>query len=196
MPPASTASSSSASPPLTSPSLAGGCTCNAVRFTVQGDPLRVGVCHCTSCRKETGSVLMAYAVWDTAGFETTGETRTWEGRDFCPRCGTRLFALRADEHEVEVKLGALDDAPTHLVPTVELWVKRREPWLAPLAGAAQHREDPPGGEAGAPGREPPPAPAPAPMPAGGNEGAPVGTGTPLGSHHRTPSSGQGGAKKG
>lgn len=176
-----------------SPERAGGCSCAAVRFAVRGAPLRVGLCHCTTCRKETGSVLMAYAVWHTDGFETTGDTRTWEGRDFCPRCGTRLYALRADQQEVEVKLGALDEAPTDLQPTVELWVKRREPWLVPIVGAAQHREDPPTASP-APG---PAAPrSPAPSPAAGNERAPVGTGTPLGSHHRPPSSGQGGAKKG
>jgi hypothetical protein len=105
--------------------------------------MRVGVCHCTTCRKETGSVLMAYAVWDTDDFASSGETRTWEGRDFCPRCGTRLFALRLDEREVEIKLGAFDEAPLGLEPTEELWVKRREPWLAPIAGATQYREDPP-----------------------------------------------------
>lgn len=121
----------------------GGCSCGAVRFEARGDPLRVGVCHCTDCRKETGSVLMAYAVWDTAAFTTSGETRTWEGRDFCPRCGTRLFALRPEEREVEIKFGAFDDAPVGLAPTEELWIKRREPWLTPIAGATQHREDPP-----------------------------------------------------
>lgn len=121
----------------------GGCTCGAVRFEARGEPMRVGVCHCTTCRKETGSVLMAYAVWDTGAFTSSGETRTWEGRDFCPRCGTRLFALRLDEREVEIKLGAFDEAPLGLEPTEELWIKRREPWLARIPGATQYREDPP-----------------------------------------------------
>ena len=88
-------------------------------------------------------MLMAYAVWDATTFTSSGETRTWEGRDFCPRCGTRLFALRLDEGEVEIKLGAFDEAPLGLAPNEELWIKRREPWLSAIAGARQHREDPP-----------------------------------------------------
>lgn len=132
-------------PPTALPTLRrGGCTCGAVRFETRGEPMRTGLCHCTSCRKETGSVFMPYAVWSTDRFQSHGATRTWDGRDFCPRCGTRLFALRLDEREVEIKLGAFDEAPIGLRPTEELWVKRREAWLAPIAGAAQHVEDPPG----------------------------------------------------
>ena len=41
----------------------GGCRCGKVRYTVSGEPLRTGLCHCTSCRKESGSLYTAYAVW-------------------------------------------------------------------------------------------------------------------------------------
>ena len=62
-----------------------------------------------------------------------------DGRRFCPTCGYRLFAV--DEDEAEIKPGSLADAPTGLVPTYELWIKRREPWLRPLEGAEQFGED-------------------------------------------------------
>ena len=118
----------------------GGCSCGAVRYRLQGPPFKVGVCHCTSCRKETGSVFMPYGDWKAEQFSFTGPTRIWEGRSFCIVCGSRLFSP-SPEH-VEIKLGTLDAAPTDLVPTVEGWIKRREPWLAPIEGASQHREDP------------------------------------------------------
>jgi hypothetical protein len=86
---------------------------------------------------------MAYAVWPWASFESGGEARCWEGRSFCPTCGSRLFSPREEEGEVEIKLGCLDDAPTDLAPSEEIWIKRREPWLRPVAGAEQHVEDPP-----------------------------------------------------
>ncbi|WP_437572780.1 GFA family protein [Sorangium sp. So ce542] len=121
----------------------GSCACGAVRFQLRGEPVRVGLCHCTSCRKETGSVFMPYAVWPWSSFESTGETRCWEGRSFCTTCGSRLFSPREAEGEVEIKLGCLDDAPTDLAPSYEIWIKRREPWLPPLPGTAQHAEDPP-----------------------------------------------------
>lgn len=52
-----------------------------------------------------------------------------------------MFSL--DETHAEVKLGTLDDAPTNLPPTYELWIKRREGWLFPIAGAEQFDEDRP-----------------------------------------------------
>ena len=117
----------------------GGCSCGQVRYAVEGDPVRVGVCHCTSCRQETGSVAMVFGVWPRAAFTSAGETRAWEGRSFCPTCGSRLFSLGEDE--VEIKVGTLDDAPTDLTPQYELWVWRREKWLHPIEGARQFQRD-------------------------------------------------------
>jgi hypothetical protein len=106
---------------------------------VTGEPLRVGLCHCTSCRQESGSMFTAFAVWPRDAFRSTGEFRTWEGRSFCGECGSRLFALRDDE--AEIKMGTLKDAPTGLTPQYELWVWRREHWLKPLPDAEQHQGD-------------------------------------------------------
>ena len=122
----------------------GGCLCGQVQLAVRGEPLRVGICHCTDCRQESGSAFTFYAVWPAALFGHRGETAQFRGQHFCPRCGSRLFSL--DEREAEVKLGALSDAPTPLVPSYELWVKRREPWLRPVPGAAQYDENRPASE--------------------------------------------------
>jgi hypothetical protein len=100
----------------------------------------VGICHCLECRKATGAVSMVYAKWPRSAFSSTGEAREHVGRSFCATCGSRLFHLNPDS--VEVIVGALDDAPSDLVPTQVGWIKRREPWLVPLAGAEQALEDP------------------------------------------------------
>jgi hypothetical protein len=42
---------------------------------------------------------------------------------------------------VEIQLGSLDDPPFELRPQAELWIKRREPWIEPVEGAAQYREN-------------------------------------------------------
>jgi hypothetical protein len=118
----------------------GGCRCGAIRYEVRGEPHKVGVCHCSDCRKETGSAFLAYADFAADALEVTGEYRTFEGRSFCPACGTALFHY--DEDGAEICIGSLDDTPSGLVPTREGWIKRREPWLQPLIGASQWREDP------------------------------------------------------
>ena len=119
----------------------GGCSCGAVRFEVRGEPVKVGLCHCQECRKATGAVFVAYGDWSRDRFSYTGAPSEFKGRSFCSQCGSRLFHLNEDKAMVEIMLGALDDAPTHLLPTVEGWTKRRERWLPPLGGVAQFEED-------------------------------------------------------
>ena len=121
----------------------GGCACGAVRYEVHGAPSVVGLCHCTDCRKESGSIGLYYGDWPIAAFTSTGDYATWEGRSFCPKCGSRLFHVNPVKGHAEIVLGSLDEAPTGLVPTREGWIKRREPWLHPVAGAVQAQEDPP-----------------------------------------------------
>lgn len=120
----------------------GGCNCGKVRVELRGEPARVGLCHCLTCRKETGGPFMAYAVWDRSQVSVAGETANWtastDRRHFCPACGSSLFATREGDGEVEVRLGSLDDAPSGLAPDHELWTPRRERWLEPVTGAAQH----------------------------------------------------------
>lgn len=117
----------------------GRCGCGQVQLSARGEPLRVGICHCTDCRQESGSAFTFYGVWPAQQFEHAGDTAQFRGQHFCPRCGSRLFSV--DAQEAEIKLGALSQAPTSLVPSYELWVKRREPWLRPVAGAAQYDEN-------------------------------------------------------
>ncbi|TCL69463.1 GFA family protein [Rhizobium sp. BK251] len=119
--------------------LTGSCLCGRVRITVRGEPRRIGICHCTDCRQESGSAFTFYAIWPADQFESTGDTSEYSGRRFCPECGSRMFS--ADEDEAEIKLGILTDAPTGLTPTYELWIKRREGWLRPVPGAKQYEED-------------------------------------------------------
>lgn len=104
----------------------GGCLCGDVRIEAIGRPYRVGLCHCLDCRKHHGALFFAAAVFAQEAVTIEGETRSFAGRHFCPRCGSSVFARSADE--VEVHLGALD-APDQLTPTYECWISRREGWL-------------------------------------------------------------------
>jgi hypothetical protein len=117
----------------------GSCLCGAVRYTVHGEPEHVGRCHCADCRKESGSAFTIYGQWPRDRFELEGDVATYDGRSFCPRCGSRLGCFDDDE-AVEIRLGSLDDAPFELKPEAEIWIKRREPWLHAVEGASQHEE--------------------------------------------------------
>ena len=116
------------------------CLCGAVRLTATGAPYRVGLCHCRDCRKHSGAPFAGAAIFPADAVTVSGETRDFEGRHFCPRCGSSVFGRSEDE--IEIGLGAFDD-PDRFTPTYELWTCRREAWLPPFPLArsyAQNRE--------------------------------------------------------
>ncbi|MER8456256.1 GFA family protein [Mesorhizobium sp. M0027] len=117
----------------------GGCLCGAVRFRLKGQPLRVGLCHCQDCRRVSGSAFNFFAVWPRTSFEGTGDLKSFAGRSFCPKCGSRVASLRDDE--AEIMLGSLDEAPANVIPQYELWIGRREGWMHVLPWADQFEGD-------------------------------------------------------
>jgi hypothetical protein len=120
------------------------CLCGDVRIAASGEPYRVGLCHCLDCRKHSGSLFHASAIFLADAVTVEGETRTYAGREFCPRCGSSILGRSGDE--VELSLGALD-AADQLTPTYELWTIRRESWLPPFP--LKHRYE---GDREGPGR--------------------------------------------
>lgn len=104
----------------------GGCYCGAIRIEIQGEPIRVGVCHCMDCRKRQGAVFHSFAIFPLNCARISGETRAWQSKNFCPTCGSPVFDLWPGE--IEVHLGCLDE-PNQLKPTYEGWTVRRESWL-------------------------------------------------------------------
>ncbi|WP_054005651.1 GFA family protein [Cypionkella psychrotolerans] len=104
----------------------GGCLCGQLRIVATGEPYRVGICHCLDCRKHHGALFHASAIFPETAVTITGEFRAYKDRNFCPTCGSPVFARSGDE--IEVYLGTLD-APNQFTPTYELWTLRRETWL-------------------------------------------------------------------
>ncbi len=83
-----------------------------------------------------------YAQWPVEAFEISGEISVYDGRGFCPRCGSRILdPPDPGDSLVEIRIGTLDDAPFNLKPAAEVWTKRRETWIAPVDGAAQYDEN-------------------------------------------------------
>ena len=116
----------------------GSCLCGDVRIVASGHPYRVGICHCLDCRKHHGALFYAAAIFPGSAVTVTGETRDHQGRRFCPRCGSSVFAVSGDE--IEISLGCLDE-PDRLTPTYECWTVRRESWLPPFPLARHYRRD-------------------------------------------------------
>ncbi|WP_201834374.1 GFA family protein [Microvirga zambiensis] len=124
----------------------GGCACGQLRFEASGEPKRVGLCHCMTCRKISGAPFSAYVIFAADQVTITGETKSWSASPttedcFCPVCGSQVFARDAGG-ETEIRLGAFDE-PNLFTPTYELWAKRREHWLGTpgLESFLENREE-------------------------------------------------------
>ena len=120
----------------------GGCRCGKVRLVARGRPYRVGLCHCMDCRKHHGALFHASAIFPRTMVTIEGEASHYDGRHFCPTCGSPVFAASGDE--IEVYLGTLD-TPDQFTPTYELWTVRRESWLPDLPLKHHYEHDRHGG---------------------------------------------------
>jgi hypothetical protein len=114
------------------------CSCGQLRIEVQGEPIRISVCHCLACQKRTGSVFGAQARFGSSGFKVTGAKTEYvrvgdEGTKFtfrfCPTCGATVY-YTAEGHEdvIAVPVGAFAD-PAFPPPTVHVYENRKHSWL-------------------------------------------------------------------
>lgn len=121
----------------------GRCACGACTFEFNADPPFVAVCHCLDCKKASGGEAATFLGITTDDFSlTSGEPKSYgyvanSGkklyRNFCPNCGARIFTDRLESFPgmVFVQLGALD-RPDLIDPQLEMFTKRRLPWVKPL----------------------------------------------------------------
>jgi hypothetical protein len=115
------------------------CSCGQLTLTVEGDPIRISMCHCLACQRRTGSafgiqarfpadrVHVAGRYADYVRISDEGEERTFR---FCPDCGATVFwRLDAVPDAIAVAIGAFAD-PTFPSPTVSVYGSRRHPWVS------------------------------------------------------------------
>ncbi len=49
----------------------GSCFCGAVQFTVTGEPVSMGYCHCNSCRHWSAAPINAFTLWQPENVRIT-----------------------------------------------------------------------------------------------------------------------------
>jgi hypothetical protein len=111
----------------------GGCACGKVRVEARGEPYRVGICHCLTCRKLHAMPFSFYAVFPPEAVTITGNVDVFASsepgrRYFCPACGSPVWSHYSRADEMYVYPGSFDETGIWQ-PTYELWTIRREPWL-------------------------------------------------------------------
>lgn len=117
--------------------LEGGCLCGALRYRLSGHTGSVPLCHCDSCRRQSGAVAVAWLEVDREDFAWTEDEPTYyryasdltpeARRSFCGRCGSSLTWERVGSGSVDVATGSLDD-PSVAPPTHHCWEGRQLDW--------------------------------------------------------------------
>jgi len=118
--------------------LAGGCMCGAIRYTLSVPVTELRACHCTACQKASGAAGSVNAVIPAAAFKLTrGTLKRYDSladsgrtlyRFFCGDCGSPIYSQRATALDtLVVRAGSLDDAGDMKI-TANIWTRSKRPW--------------------------------------------------------------------
>jgi hypothetical protein len=122
------------------------CSCGKLAVTVEGEPVRVSVCHCLACQRRTGSVFGAQARFETARAQVTGDSTVYvrvaeDGEKifvhFCPACGaTVYYRMETTPELTAIPVGAFAE-PGFPAPRFSVYEDRKHAWVA-IPGELEH----------------------------------------------------------
>ena len=139
---------------MTDITLKGSCLCGAVKYEVTGEPKRFWHCHCTRCRKATGTGHASNIFLQPASLKWLSneeQLRLFKVPEakrftnaFCATCGGRMPRQVKDTDAVIIPAGSLDDeAP--LKPQGRIFYGSRASWSCEADALPVHSEYPPEG---------------------------------------------------
>lgn len=135
---------------MSSKVLSGGCLCGAVQYAV-GDSFEYAMnCHCTQCRRATGSAFKALAgiprdrlavTHGTANIMRYGSPDAAHDLH-CATCGSLLYSVVRDGAYAHVTMGTLIDTPA-IRPSMHIFVGSKADWHEITDGLPQYQAFPP-----------------------------------------------------
>jgi hypothetical protein len=112
----------------------GSCLCKKVVFEILGEPQRFFLCHCSRCRKETGSAHAANLFFKDAEFQWLAgkeNVKTFRlpdtrfAKSFCVECGSALPTFK--DGVALVPAGSLD-CDINLSPNAHIFMGSKANW--------------------------------------------------------------------
>jgi len=99
----------------------GSCFCGTVQFTVSGEPVGTGYCHCESCRRWSAGPVNAFTLWKreavqiTQGAENVGTyNKTPKSyRKWCKNCGGHILTEHPGMGLTDVYAAVIPTFPYH-----------------------------------------------------------------------------------
>ena len=124
------------------------CLCGSIALSAKGAPSWVGFCHCRSCRRATGGVLMAAAGFPRDAVKVErGQISYYASspgvrRGFCGTCGTALsYENERWPADIHLMVGALE-RPELLPPQFHIFAEEQLAWLHLADGLPRYRTTP------------------------------------------------------
>jgi hypothetical protein len=127
----------------------GGCRCRRVRYICRAAPLAVTLCYCRDCQSWSGGPCGNFAIIPAEAITVTGVATAFTAqsdsgrvmcREFCPDCGSPLFA--STPHLLAVAVASFDD-PSPFRPTMAIWLDRAPAWVQLPDDIARYPRNPP-----------------------------------------------------
>jgi hypothetical protein len=119
------------------PEITGSCGCGKVTYTAAADPVFVGICHCKTCQKSTGTAYSTVVAVPAASMTVSGTTTRFTDkgdsgnathREFCPACGSTLTQSADIMAGITmIRAGTLDD-PSWVKPGMQIYCDSAMPW--------------------------------------------------------------------
>jgi hypothetical protein len=113
----------------------GSCLCGRVRFAIDGDLAGIQLCHCSQCRRASGSAFAANLPVRAANFRLlAGEPKAFESspgkeRLFCGDCGSPILSRTAAvPGMVRVRAGLIAE-PVEAKAVLHFHVASQASWL-------------------------------------------------------------------
>ena len=120
-------------------SLTGGCSCGALRYRFEGDPIAVYACHCTECRRRSASAFGYSVRVPTSGYTLEqGEPRTYQRTAesgnvvstwFCGDCGTTILSFAESRPTLRVIMGGSLDDSSEVPLEANIWTRSALDWV-------------------------------------------------------------------
>lgn len=131
------------------PLISGHCLCGAVRFSLTTEPITARICWCRDCQHSSanGTVNILFSSdgltvsGPLAEYAKTVDSGNEMRRQFCPSCGTHLFAKSSARPQYTVvRAGNIDD-PSSIRPKMNIWTSSAPTWacLDPTLERVEHQ---------------------------------------------------------
>ena len=116
----------------------GGCSCGAVRYRLESEPLFVHCCHCLNCQRQTGTAFVVNLLIEADRVELLGgdpqavdvlrDDGSMQTIFRCPDCQVALFSVYRHPGFRFVRAGTLDD-PKDVRPDVHIYTRSKVGWV-------------------------------------------------------------------